>query len=1234
MSSAQIRVNLFGPLTLYRGKEHLEFSGSTSARTLLAYLLLRRGSPQSRLKMAGIFWPDMDEARSRRSLTQALWRIRNLLPDHLESDAQHILIPKASTLTVDVEIFESLTDSYSQVDVVTQEEKVASAQSLRQAVALYRGNLLEGFYDDWALVERERLRELYLRTLGNLIDIEKSKGNFGEALDYALKLAKVDPFREAAHREVMRLYFALDRPEAALTQYENCVRILDEEFGLEVDQQTRALAQEIAIRVPDDKVPHLPKVVSPVAPWSLDDSRPAQLPLIGRDEVREGIYHVFEEAIRGFGGIVLIEGEAGIGKTRLMTEVMRDAEWRGMQTLWGRNLEGDVSSPYSDFIEALSQGLTSLRINQMSQLIDTIWFRVLLPFVPFLTNEISNLTPAPALPASQNQNRLIQAFVNVLKAWGKITPLLIILDDLHWSNEDNIELLIALAPHLQNTRVILIGTYRGEDAQVRATLWERLGALERSAIKQRIQLKRLTSEATGELIRRSLGLAEPVPLFEKRLYNETQGNPLFILETLRALSDEGILAQDELGNWHTPWDETTSDYTELPLPQAVERTIATRLDRLLPEERTVLSAAAVLGRDFNFSLLSNTAGMEVQQVLSIANSLVRRRFLEEMPNAYQFSHDKIRQVAYESIPEDERRQLHRQAAKSIQQLDAEVADHTELLAHHSYEGQVWEQAVKYNRQAGDHSKLLYANSEAALFFTRALEALAKSSVEAEQAEQADLLCSFELLMDRVAVFDLLGEREHQYADLIALDKLLDHPNVSKPRRKSKVTLCWTQYWETISNYPNALEVVQHAAGHAKQAGDIEMEQQAHLKWGQMLRHLGEYNEAQIHLEKAYQLALDNQDPLDQAVSLNSLGVVFFDNGDYDRAIDHSEQALAIEQPEEDLALLAEIHNNLGGVYHYLADFPTAIEHHQRSLDLRCALGDRRFEASALYNLAITYDDSGDSITARQYLEQVCEICQAIGDRRVEGYGWVFLGLVLEELGELDESRAAYSRGLDLRREVGLHAMANDALAGLARVATAEGNHAEAVEFADQVLSWIEENGRQGIGDPLLAYVGAYRALLEAGETQRGLSALEDAYSLLIQFSESISDPKRRHAYLHDINPGKPIWDDYHAQIKGQALQHREVMLPRAEAPLGRPLEPKDLIATTWTVQTPEDETVQGKSARRQHRLLRLLDEAKSQGAIPTVENLASVLDVSDRTIKRDLAAMREAGHVIETRGST
>ncbi|MEW5721416.1 MAG: DUF1670 domain-containing protein, partial [Chloroflexota bacterium] len=246
----------------------------------------------------------------------------------------------------------------------------------------------------------------------------------------------------------------------------------------------------------------------------------------------------------------------------------------------------------------------------------------------------------------------------------------------------------------------------------------------------------------------------------------------------------------------------------------------------------------------------------------------------------------------------------------------------------------------------------------------------------------------------------------------------------------------------------------------------------------------------------------------------------------------------------------------------------------------------------------------------------------IGDRRIEGYGWVFLGLVLEYLADWDAAHAAYTTGLALRREVGLHALAIDALAGLARVATARGDHKQAVAYADQVLAWLAGHGVAGVGDPLLAYLGAYRALLAAGETARGLAALRTAYDLLLTHAATIADAERRRAFIHDISPGKHIWDDYRDLIEGARTRRVQIRLPRADAPTGRALRDDEYVEITWTIDAPEDASIKNKTARRQQRLRRLLAEAAAQGASPTHAHLADALGVGLRTVERDVAAIR------------
>jgi len=169
-----------------------------------------------------------------------------------------------------------------------------------------------------------------------------------------------------------------------------------------------------------------------------------------------------------------------------------------------------------------------------------------------------------------------------------------------------------------------------------------------------------------------------------------------------------------------------------------------------------------------------------------------------------------------------------------------------------------------------------------------------------------------------------------------------------------------------------------------------------------------------------------------------------------------------------------------------------------------------------------------------------------------------------------------------------------------------------------------------VGDPLLAYCGAYRALLAAGEEAGGRAALQNAYALLMQFADSIPDPEQRRAYLHDGESMFDIWGDYQRLFSRRIT----VSLPHVEAPTGRPLRPEEWVTVTWTLEAPEDQGIANKTERRCAQLLRLLAEAGAQNAAPTVDDLAQALEVSQATLKRDLARLRQAGHTVKTRGTS
>jgi len=580
-------------------------------------------------------------------------------------------------------------------------------------------------------------------------------------------------------------------------------------------------------------------------------------------------------------------------------------------------------------------------------------------------------------------------------------------------------------------------------------------------------------------------------------------------------------------------------------------------------------------------------------------------------------------VVLAGIPEDRLERFHLLAGNALEQTHPDR--HSDLAAHF-FKGKDWPRAARYGKLAGDSAARVYANPVAADHYTGALEAARLDSPQ-DPALQLDLHRA------REKVYDLMGNREAQWQDLQTIARFLRETPFDTPADRVDFMLREIVYYEGTSDFPRALEIAQETVQLARACGETEAAYRAAIQWGRMARQMGKFAEAQDRFREACEFASAIGDRDCQADGLAEVAGTFFERGEYDSALDHCQRALGVCAGTDNKIVMAKIYSRMGSIYHYLADFPAAVAYGQRALEIWRELGYQKRIASSLYNLATASSDTGDRQTARRNLEQVCEIASAIGDRLLEGYGWVFLGVVLEHLEEYRAATEAYQRGLALRRQVGLHAMANDPLAGLARVKTAQGEHAEAASYAHQVLDWIAGNGHEGIGDPLLAYVGVYRALLAAGERQNGLLALQEAYALLMKFAASISGPERRRAYLHDISPGSLIWDDYHACFAPDSFRRIQVRLARADAPTGKPLRGEELVEVTWTVEAPGDGEITGKADRRRVCLLRLLEEAESQGAAPTLADLAQALGVSDRTVKRDLADLRQAGRAPRTRGS-
>ncbi|MEJ2210276.1 MAG: tetratricopeptide repeat protein [Anaerolineae bacterium] len=1318
---ATLRVYLFGGLMVTVDDTPLPPIAGLAARSLFAYLLAYRDRPHTRDLLAGTFWPDLPEDLARRRLSQALWRIRKALEPHpvLLAEGDTVQINPALPLWLDVEEFDRLVDwetgslgSQSPNPPIYQP---ADLPALEQAIGLYRGEFLTGYYDDWLFLEREQRREQFLEVLEWLVAGYKRRGDYAPALAHARRLAAEDPLREGAHHEVMRLCHLLGRDVEALQQFEACRQVLAEELGLEPSPETAALAQEIAEQGSQAAHVVLPQAPPPPAAFVLDSAKGSELPLVGREEERAALLGHVEALFQGLGGALLLEGEAGVGKTRLLRAIADDAGWRGAEVLWGKAGELDAPVPYSPLVGAVSGGISPLRARQLSRVVKEIWLQVLAPLLPSLAVALPALSPPPLLEPGQERDRLVTALARLLAGWAQIVPLLLIIEDLQWAREDTLNLLAHLVTRLGESGVLVVGSYRSEEARARPETWKRLQALDRVAVRQRLVLDRLDAAATGELVRRSLGLGSPAPLFEARLFRETEGNPLFVLETLRALHGDGLLFRDENGQWGTPWDDLTSDYAELPLPPAVEQIIARRLDRLPLDLQRTVQLAAVQGERFDFDLLQVAGGLEPALLLSGLRALVQQRFFDETEQDYRFHHDKIGQVAYDAIPAADRPQLHLQVARALERMQpARVT----ALAHHWTQAEVWDKSATYHRHAGDRAREVYANGEAIDHYARALAALDHLPAAADPAGR------FEVLLAREELHDLQGQRSAQAEDLQTLEGLIgDWPGSSHTAgpeqagaavptlagRRVEVALRRIRYTMAMVDYEGAIAMAQEAVNLAEAARIPELEAEGHYQWGRalwllgqweqagqkldhllgmarraglhdmeaktvgLLTHLaverGDYTEARRWGERALGLFQKCNDLCGESATHHSLGLAATYEGDYASARGHFEQALGLARESGFLSGEGSALSALGIVAAELGDPVTARSHYEQALRIFGQTGDRDREGRVLNNLGFILDQLGAYAEAESHFERVLansreigsrhgqvvalvnlayashrqkrpqeslqrarqalEQAEEIGERRAQGYAWTVLGDVLAGLGHLADAESAYHQAIALRRELGQPNLVTESLAGLIRVALARDEPGRACAYVDEILKHLETGTLGGTKEPMLIYLSCYQAL-RAAHDARADRILADAYSQVQEHAARIKDDRLRRGYLENIDAHQEIIAAYAA---GQVLSQRSVRLPRADAPTGRPLHGDEYVTITWTVAAPEDEAMAAGPRRRQVQIRRLLREAAGQGAAPTVGDLAAALSVSEPTVRRDLAALRRAGHPAQTRGS-
>ena len=1165
-------IRLFGQPRLTLDQQTLPFNAPPKTLPLLAYLLLHRSQPLERQQVAFTFWPDDAEPAARANLRRHLHWLGRLLPDTPANNAQPWLLSSPSTIQ-----WNPLSEFW--LDVAEFERGCADSNALEEAVSLYTGDLLETSYDDWIFFERERLREMYFAALNHLIIQQRCARQYAQALAFAQQLLGRDPFREDAARQVIALRYEMGDRAGAIAEYERFATRLRQEMGVAPMPETQSLHETVLRqgRLPGALQSGVAETAEPggLAPLGGLSSglRPTipLLPFVGRQSELERLQARWSRAARGVsaasGGLLLLSGEAGVGKTRLTRELALQAESQGARLLSGGETPG-ASIPYQSIVEAFQSALPLLA----SLKGETQRLAALSALLPDLRQR-RELPQLPPLNPDQERLRLLDAAAGILESMAGPRPLLLILEDLHWASESSLALLEFLTRRIARLPVLIIGTYREEDTHRGHPLRLVRRRLEQEKLAEHLALRRLNEQAVSAMLEqfhlsdRSAGA--PDGNLAQRLFTASEGNPLFLEMLLRSWQETGLLE-------------------ETALPQRLKTAITLRLGQLSPPGRAYAEMAAVFGPLFDAEAAREAGGWDECQALDALDELLDRRLVRDLGrlNEYTFAHHLIQSTLYSEIPPPRRKRRHRRIAEVLESLYPERQDELAgaLAQHYDQGGDPARAAPRYLAAARRYLEV-FANDEALAALDRALH------LAAEMDEQAVTLATrFELLALRETIYHRRGQRAEQWADAQAMESLarrLDAPQricLALERQahclrlqdhheqeqelvqalKAQAQAMGDMRWQAValhaqglchlslSNFQQAITCHEEALGLFQELGDPGGMLGCYCSLANIHVHLRQSEQAQTWIEKA--LAMGEQNPARLLQTLASAGAAALVFKDLPRCLEYSQRLLELAQRANDLNFQAAALNLIGQVSYRrfemaearrnlliakelyqriqkfsgvvtalsnlalletdLGHYSQALEYYRQINELNQRTGDLYQQTIALLNQSYTISLMEDYPAEAAFARQGLELARQIQNRYLEA---VALGNLGEAERELDDPEAAIlhlQESIQVHREQGEQSESPDTTNTLADLALAYALAGD-LEKAAQTAAELEQLYPvmcEKTGDPHRLLWAAGRAWQACGQPEQARQAMATAYAFIQEKMASIPDPATRLTY--------------------------------------------------------------------------------------------------------------------------
>ncbi len=757
--------------------------------------------------------------------------------------------------------------------------------------------------------------------------------------------------------------------------------------------------------------------------------------IVGRDSEIFLVKNLINSLFDNRGVVLFIGGEPGIGKTRLVEEIIKEPDYQNFCKFVSNLSTATRSIPYYPFREIVASMIEKKGKSFINEI------------PPVYQKEIAKIVPEAFEGLESEKDiynpdrfRLFEGLRRFFALYSLNNPLFLFIDNIHWADDSSLELLQYLCRTLKNRPIFFFLAYRSDEAKKNSAFQGLLQLMAREGIYELIMLKSLDFGVVDQLISFILDAKPPTGLTEF-LYEATGGNPFFVEELIKSLENNNVLYVDR--------EQWVFDNTKkISVPYSISAVLERKLGMLKEDSIKVLEKAAVIGRNFDFNFLKNVLEMNEGQLYDSLDEIIDSGFLTKRGESYYFSEDIIRDLIYNKIGDLKLKHYHQMIGDYLlKSYKDKIEEVVEELAYHFYLSGDGDKTVEYSMMAGDKSRDAYANQNAIRFYAWALEYLKEDNREKQKKR-------IECLRKKAELLSLIGENESALEDLKETIKISE--KIADRKSEADCLVALSIVYKGISRYEDAMDRVLKALKIYEDLNDNNGKMVSYTEMGSIYWFLGKYSETFQYCENALKIAKDIGDRKTECRILVTIGNTFATHGDLIKAIRYYDEVLKIAKEISDIEMEGIIFNNLGVMYRDLGEYEQSLKYHQEALRIHRKVGNRKYEALNLTNIGTVYIKIGEHSEALNYLKEGLVIAREIQNRHAEIENLFRTGEVFLEKGEFDNAQKYSKEACEIAQAVKSKYYMILALFGLASVSMQKNELSDSENYLNEALSLAKE----------------------------------------------------------------------------------------------------------------------------------------------------------------------------------